>query len=490
MYPPDRAMKTATRDAHAARRQSVRRADVAFLPAALEIMETPPSPTARATAATCVALVVGGILWASIGKVDIVTTAPGRVVATGRTKVLQPFETSVVRSIDVDNGAHVVAGQPLVVLDPTENEAEGDRAAHALMLARLDKARLLALLDGSPDAFRRPPDADDVSVGTAMRLMQALADKQSAKLDDLDHQAAEKRGELAETKAEITRVDATMPMLEAHMHIRGDALHTGAGNQIDYIDAQRMVVDQVQARQVDRVKLTEISETLASIERQRDEAVADYRSGLLGDLSKAEGTEAEKQADLIKATQHARLQTLRAPIDGTVQQLGVFTVGGVVTPAEAVVAVVPDNTTLEIEAMVPNREIGFVHPGQDAEVKVETLEFTRYGLLRGVVRSVSRDVVTPDPLRQGPTAAAKPDHSSNSNNGNNSPGSDTSPPDGDPDYAAHIQISERGLQTEEGFVPLEPGMTVTAEIRTGRRSVLDYLLSPLRRYRHDSFTER
>jgi hemolysin D len=179
---------------------------------------------------------------------------------------------------------------------------------------------------------------------------------------------------------------------------------------------------------------------------------------------------------------------LVAPVDGTVQQLAVHTVGGVVTPAEPLVAVVPDDGPLDLEVMVPNREIGFVHVGQNAEVKVETLEFTHYGLLHGTVMSISRDAVASDPLRQGPSQAPSADHSANAST-DRSQSSDT-PPDGDPDYVAHIEVRERGLQTEQGFVPLEAGMTVDAEIHTGRRRIIDYVLSPLQRYRHEALTER
>jgi hemolysin D len=465
-----------------------RRAELAFLPAALEVVETPPSPTARLTAGCLMLMAAVAIAWSCIGEVDIVTSAPGRIVARGRTKVIQPFETSVVSAIGVRVGEHVAAGQNLITLDPTGNAAERDRAAHDLMLARLDQARLHALLDGDTAKFAPPPDADAASVATARHLMMEQQASLQARLGDLDHQAAEKRAEIDETHAEMHRLDATMPMLEAHVRIRGQAMQTGFGNEIDYYDAMRELVDQQQQRVVDQSKLVENSEGLASIERQRAQALSDFRTSSLSDLSKAEATAAEKEQDLLKAAQLTRLQTLRAPVAGTVQEIDVHTVGGVVTPAQPLLTLVPDDSQLEIEAMVPNREVGFVHPGQAAEVKVETLEFTRYGLLHATVTSLSHDVAS-DPLHQGPSAASAADQSAHPGSSGSSDHAET-PPDGDPDYIAHLDMRERGLQTEQGFVPLTPGMTVTAEIKTGRRRVIDYLLSPLEQYGHDAFTER
>jgi hemolysin D len=373
----------------------------------------------------------------------------------------------------------------LLLLDASENEAARLGAARDVMLAQLDSSRIRALLAGG--SFVRPIGADDASVADAQRLMLSQAASQNAKIGDLAHQAAEKRAELDEVKAELHRLDASLPMLRAHLHIRQAAIHDGSGNQLDYYDALRAVTDQEQQRIVEANKLTETGQTLAGILRQGEQSVSDFRSGLLGDLSKAQATIAEKGADLVKATTRARLQTMRAPVSGSVQQLALHTVGGVVTPAQPLMEIVPDNTVLDIEAMVPNREIGFLHPGELVEVKVEALEFTHYGLMHGTVTGISSDAAASDMLRQGPSAQQQ--ERKDDQSGDQRAGAKT-PPDGDPDYIAHIKLQERGLGTEQGFVQLQPGMTVTAEIKTGRRRVIDFLISPLRELRHDALIER
>jgi len=161
-----------------------------------------------------------------------------------------------------------------------------------------------------------------------------------------------------------------------------------------------------------------------------------------------------------------------------VQQLAVHTVGGVVTPAQALAVVVPSESQLEIEAMLSNRDIGFVHPGQKAEIKIDTFNFTRYGLLHGDVLTVSTDAITRD--RQG---------GSNDRTSGTAQGS-SEPKGQELEYAARVSLDRTHMQVEDKLVKLGPGMAVTVEIKTGARRIISYLLSPLARYKQESLRER
>jgi membrane fusion protein, hemolysin D len=183
---------------------------------------------------------------------------------------------------------------------------------------------------------------------------------------------------------------------------------------------------------------------------------------------------------LIKARERTRVQVLTAPVDGVVQQLAVHTVGGVVTPAQPLMVIVPAESRLEIEAMVSNRDIGFIEPGQEAEIKVGTFNFTRYGLLHGRVLGISHDAVGKDDLQD----PAK-DKSQQSGVAPKAPGEEQGPV-----YAARISLDRTQMQVEDKMVSLSPGMAVTAEIKTGERRIISYLLSPLRKYKQDSLRER
>jgi hemolysin D len=180
-----------------------------------------------------------------------------------------------------------------------------------------------------------------------------------------------------------------------------------------------------------------------------------------------------------KASERTKLQLLTAPVDGVVQQLAVHTVGGVVTPAQVLAVVVPIDSHLEIEAMVSNRDIGFVHAGQEAEIKIDTFSFTRYGLLHGKVLNVSPDAIT----RQKPQ-----DNYNNKNLGNESESSE--PKGQEMVYAARVSLDQTQMQIEDKLVNLSPGMAVTVEIKTGSRRIISYLLSPVLKYKQESLRER
>ena len=223
----------------------------------------------------------------------------------------------------------------------------------------------------------------------------------------------------------------------------------------------------------------EADASLAAIAQTRAGAAQEYRRHQLDDLTKAETKAAGLKQDLVKATERNRLQVLTAPVDGVVQQLAIHTVGGVVTPAQPLLVVVPADNRLEIEAKVSNQDIGFVEPGQEAEIKIETFNFTRYGLLHGRVLNVSRDAIAPDPVADAARDKAQGDAIAT-----------TAPRVPQPVYAARISLDSTQMRVEGKLVNLSPGMAVTAEIKTGERRIISYLLSPLRKYQEDSLHER
>jgi hemolysin D len=225
--------------------------------------------------------------------------------------------------------------------------------------------------------------------------------------------------------------------------------------------------------------LKEAESAVAAIRETRNQAVAEYRKNLSDELAKSEQKANGVARDLIKAQQRTRLQQLTSPVDGVVQQLAIHTVGGVVTPAQSLLVIVPSDTRLEIEAMISNRDIGFVEAGQGAAVKIDTFNFTRYGLLEGRVLSVSHDAINHDrpPERGSDRPLGTPRDSSEPN------GQELS-------YSARISLDRTQMQVDDRLVSLAPGMAVTVEIRTGSRTILSYLLSPLQRYRHDIMRER
>jgi membrane fusion protein, hemolysin D len=456
--------------------------ELAFLPAALEIVETPPSPIGRTIAATIILLFCAALAWAWWGTIDIVASATGKIVPSGRTKVIQPFETGVVRSIRVQDGQVVKAGDVLIELDPTVNAAERDHLHNDLLAEQLNIARMRAALAGGGDGvadFAPPADADPVLISTQRQLLLSQVNEHRAKIAALARQQAQKEAEQATTAATIHKLETVIPVIQQRVDILKTLIDKQLVSKITYFETLQLLAEQQGELSVQQSHLHEAEAGVAAIREARRQAVAEYRHTLSDELAKAEQKANGLTQDLIKAEQKTRLQLLTAPVDGVVQQLAIHTVGGVVTPAQSLLVVVPSDSRLEIEAMVSNRDIGFIHPGQEAEIKIDTFNFTRYGLLHGQVLSVSQDAVIRD-LQQ--------DRSDDRRLGTEN---DTSEPKGQElNYSARISLDRTQMQIDDRMVNLVPGMAVTVEIKTGSRTMLSYLLSPLLRYQQEALRER
>ena len=449
-----------------------------FLPAALEVVETPPSPTGRALGLVIILFFLTAVLWSVFGKVDVLATAPGRLIPAGDVKTIQPLDPGVVRAIHVQDGDHVTAGQLLIELDPTQSGADTTRVAHDLAQAKLDVARLSALTDafehGRAPQFATPADVPADMVAQARQAMLAQYEQQSAKLADIGQQISQKEAEAAEVGAEVDKINAQIPMLADKERIHRELTQQGFGTSLSYLDAQQQLAEARHEVGVQKQRGAQAVAARGALVQQRDAARAQYGADLFTDLRKAQEQQNELSQELIKAQNKSSGATLRAPIDGVVDQLAVHTLGGVVTPAQHLMIVVPDSRNLMIEAQLANRDVGFVHAGQAVKVKIETFNFTRYGLVDGHVVDVSKDVVVQDDSRQpgAPDAAA----------------GDARRPSAT--YVARIALDRTTMMIDGRREPLQPGMAITAEIKTGNRSILDYLLSPIARHTQESLHER
>jgi hemolysin D len=462
--------------------KNLRSLELAFLPAALEIVETPPSPLGRTIGFSIIAIFAAALIWACIGTVDIVAIAPGKIIPSGRTKTIQPFETGVVRAIQVHDGQSVKAGDTLVELDTTSVDAELGHLRNDLMAARLDIARLRAAIadKGDPVAsFTPPKDAPPDLLQMYRGFLVSQNSEQKAKLATIDGQLAQKAAERETIQASVDKLKSTIVPLQQRVEIREQLFQKELGSKVTYLTELQDLVGQRQDILVQQKRSTETNAAVSALQETRAKAEAEYERALFDDLTKAQQKEASITRDVLKAEQRRSLQKLTAPVDGIVQQLAVHTIGGVVSPAQSLMMVVPAESRLEIEAMISNRDIGFVTAGQEAAVKIDTFNFTRYGLLRGTILSVSQDAISRDKAPDG------------SNGKSSGAETESSEPRGQELlYSARISLDRTQLAIEDKQVNLSPGMAVTAEVKTGRRRIISYLLSPLARYQHDSLRER
>lgn len=453
--------------------------EIAFLPAALEIAETPPSPIGRAIVATILGVFCIGLVWATFGMVDIVATANGRIVPSGGAKLIQPFETGVVGAIRVRDGQKVKAGESLIELDPTITGAEHERLKAEMIAADLEVARLRAALswrgEADPTAGFDPPAAAGVAqIETQRRYLVSQIAEHGSRLAEIERQISQREAERTTVEAGIARLEATIPVLQERVDVRKHLYDKALGTRLVYLTEFQELVGMKQDVGVQRSRLQEADAAIAALRETRRRAESEFSRGVLSDLTRAEQRAAAARQEVVKAEKRTRLQVLTAPVDGVVQQLAVHTVGGVVTPAQALAVVVPETSALEIEATLANQDVGFVHAGQEAAIKVTTFNFTRYGLLRGSVRNVSQDAVAQSPKNRTTGAdGASADRQDEAFN-----------------YVVHVSLDRTEMNVDGRMEKLSPGMAVSVEIRTGARRIISYLLSPLEKQRQESLRER
>ncbi|MCP5200845.1 MAG: HlyD family type I secretion periplasmic adaptor subunit [Gammaproteobacteria bacterium] len=433
-----------------------RAVELQFLPAALELEQTPPVPAARWLARALIALLVAVVTWACIAEVDTVAIADGRVVPAGRVKVVQAEAGGSIRAIHVAEGDAVVAGALLIELDDTAARADLARLQAEAARSAREQARARALLVRL--------GADGVGA-TSAPLPVALAEQVereyaafSAERAALVAEAARQRAERVALEAEIARLDATLPLTSERAAALAELQTRALAPRAAWLELEESRVARVRERGILEARLAVIAAAITASARRHDALVAATAARWLAAASAA-GSELERCAqEVAKAAAAVARHRLRAPVAGVVQELAVHTVGGVVAPAATLMVLVPVRAAPEVEAWLRNRDVGFVAPGQAAVVKIETYPFTRYGTLAGRVRGVSADAVAQD--------------------------------DGTLRYRAAIALGAPALSFAGRRLPVTPGMAVRVEVDLGRRRVVEFLLAPLLRHRDEAFSER
>jgi hemolysin D len=449
--------------------------DHEFLPAALEIMEKPPSPGLRWLLLGICSLFAITLAWSFFGKVDVVAVASGKVIPSGSVKVIQAMEIGTVRVIHVKNGERVKAGQLLIELDPTIAGADSAQATQGLNDSRVIAARnaaLLAHLQGRSAQFIVPlGTSPEVAVTQARFVSTAIAEFEAERAS-LGQQRAERGAELAGSLAEISKLRQTLPLIDQQMAARKELSDKGYFSKLKLLEYEQLRVEHLQNIKVQMANADKARAAMANLDAQMSRLRETFGKTAVTELSTAQNDVTQRAQELTKTQRREQLQILRAPVDGTVQQLIVTTIGGVVQPAQALMVIVPDNVQSVVEANIANKDIGFIHEGQAVRVKLEAYNFTDYGLIDGVVETISRDAI--DLSQNGP------------------PQKDSSgrPVQTGLVYAARIRLNKSTIRIGGRDQPIGPGLAVQAEIKTGERRIIDYLLSPIAQTMDEAGRER
>ncbi len=423
------------------------------------------------------AFVLAALVWAYLGRVDIVAAAQGKLQPTGRVKVVEPMETGRVEDIRVANGSLVKAGDILVELDRStaEAEAEGARAELASTQAEILR-REAALVAAEAHRVDSPPKIDwpdDVAPALRERELRVLAADfaqlaaNQASFVAEEAQKDAERDKLAETIATQKNLVAT---LKERVDMRTKLVEERAGAKAAVIDATETLQYQITQQAKQEQELASLSAGIEVVTRDADKAVQAFVADDAEKLEDAERRVEDVEQRLAKAQAELDRLTLRAPIAGRVQSSIITNAGQVVASGQEIMRIVPETSGLEIEAYVRNRDIGFVSVGQEAAVKVESFPFTRYGVIKAHVVRIARDAI-PEPdagaIEGDPARVSAAEGFASGERTQNLV------------FPVVLKPDDASITVDGVAEPLTSGMAVTVELKTGARRMLEYLFAPL-----------
>lgn len=462
------------------KRPRLNRDEREFQAAAVEILETPASPAARIFAGIIVVFVSTAMVWSWYGRIDTHATIQGKLIPIGKVQVIEPLITGTVKAIHAKSGDHVAAGDVLIELDSAEYAAERQKLRGGLTVAEVSAARLKALLEAvardtpsSEAAFAIPAAAPSAIVELQLLQMRQSLASHRAEQASLQADIAQKQIEIAHGKKTLAERQKLVSLTGDRLHIFVQLEERGVGIKSNTIDARQEAQDQLMAAVTEEGRIAELeaaTKTLVARQRERRETYLDKVATELIEVDRGIGM---LRQDLVKAELFERASMLKAPVAGRVQQLAVNTLGEVVQTGQQLMVLVPDGTALEIEALLLNKDKGFVREGQEARIKLEAFPFTKYGTLNGKVLTVSNDAI--------PIGASKATPGMGEATHDNS---------GPLVFPVRLSLDQTTIQADGETVALTPGMAVTAEIKTGDRRVLKFLLDPLMEMQDEAFHER
>jgi len=429
-----------------------------FLPAVLEVIEKPLPPAGRIVMWTIFALIILIITWSIFGHVDEVAIAPGKLIPVGSVKVVQAEDKGVVKAIHVQDGDKVTKGQLLIELDTTMSAADLATIKKQLAYYHLEMERLQAEKIGTVFSPQITEDLDVKDVNFQFNVYLSRQSEFRAKLAAAESSVLQNQVSLEVARANQEKLQSLYDIAKDKEERIEKLVQENAVAAFVLLDyrSKRLELQQNLASQIiDMARLqsaiVQSRETMAGIVAERDR---DIDTKLVEDRKQVSAYSEE----LKKATERERLSHITAPVDGRVTQLAMHTVGGVATEAQALMVIVPEDVNLAVEAWVANKDIGFVHEGQEAEVKIETFSFQKYGTIDGVVSEVSPDAI--EDKEKGRV------------------------------YRVMLNLNKKQIQVGDKQVFFGPGMTASAEIKIRQKRIIEFFLDPFRRYQSEALRER
>lgn len=432
-----------------------------FLPAILEVTETPPSPTGRLVMWSILGLLVVGILWACIGKINEVAVAPGKVIPSGQVKTIQVKNKGIIKEIHVKEGQHVAEGEILVVLDPTVTDADNASLRKRAAYFKLDIERLEAELNGQPFLPQSNPDLDLADLSAERSLYQSRVGQYRAEVEAVQNTISQKTALLSLEKINYEKYQEMLRVAvdkEARLRLLKEQ---NAIAEFQLLEQVSQRIDLEKTAQAQRDNIVKAEAELSEAETRLNNVNASYQKDIMTNLVESRKQYLSYVEEIKKAEEDQRLATVVAPCAGRVYNLSVHTEGGIVTDAQPLLAIVPDGVALEFEVWADNKDIGFIREGQEAEVKIDTFNFQKFGFVKGRVAEISADAYD-----------------------------DNHDPERNKKYRLLLEPTSSDINIFGQEVTLTPGMNVNAEIIIREKRIIEFFLDPFRRYTSESLRER
>ena len=432
--------------------------DKEFLPPAVEILETPPSPMGRMLVWAVLGLFVLVLLWSFIGEIDEVVVARGKVIPVGYTKVLQSEDKGIVKRILVQEGQKVKKGELLMELDRTMSESDLNALKKEISYYDINIRRILAELADKPFMAETGTGFDSRDMAQQMSLYQSRQSEKRARLEFCDAQIRQKEDSVRVAESSLEKYRQLLSIAREREKNLQEIVEQGAISKYTYLEYKGKRIELEQNVSMNISELSAARAEASAARQQKAQYLAEWNRQLQEELincRKQYNTlkESERKAELKN-----KLIEIKSPVDGAVHKLDIHTVGAVVQEAQGLMQVVPEGTPMEVEAWMENKDIGFVNPGMPVEIKIDTFNFQKFGTLKGKVREISPDTI--EDKDRGPL------------------------------YRVMVSMDEEKLHMDNRDLQVYPGMSVSAEIKTRKKRIIDFFLEPFQTYKNEALRER
>jgi len=443
----------------------LKREESEFFPPVLEIQESPPSPIGRMILWLLTAFIVFMIVWATLGKVNIVATAQGKIIPNGKVKIIQPAITGVVEDIKVKDGDFVKEGDLLIVLDKTMTQSKIDQINIQLQDNLAKNIWLTHFFENIKNLkeIKEPIFVNDLEINKEIILRNRLLYRQE--LEEFGTKLKIQFSELArfenqKIEAKITRdkLNSILPLIKKREAAMRKLFKAKMASETEYLDLKQSLIEAEFNLKLQNNAIESLNIQIQTSKNQIEDLYSNKKLDLQNRITESYNI---VKNSLLERKQHMEsldYHEIRSPINGYVQDLAIYTKGGSLNATEPALRIVPENDELIVEAMVLNKDIGFLSKGQETVVKVDTFNFVKHGSLSGVITDISNDAVQDENLGLV--------------------------------FKVKVKLNETKLFIENKYIEMNSGMSVVVEAKTGARRIIDFFFNPVKKSIDESLKER